>query len=73
MDAAGGLGLRGSLPDPAGPGQRRWEKFLHTHKLARPETYQNRLELFAQALALSASEPLTQAKRCSLVYNWNFA
>ena len=30
-------------------GKRRWEKFLHTHKLAQPETYQNRLELFAKA------------------------
>jgi transposase len=43
-------------------GKRRWEKFLHTHKLARPETYQKRLELFAQALAFGASEALTQAK-----------
>jgi hypothetical protein len=43
-------------------GKRRWEKFLHTHKLARPETYQKRLELFTQATAFGASEPLTQAK-----------
>jgi hypothetical protein len=43
-------------------GKRRWEKSLHTHKLARPETYQKRLELFTQATAFGASEPLTQAK-----------
>jgi transposase len=43
-------------------GKRRWEKFLHTHKLARPETYQKRLDLFAQALKLRASDGLTQAK-----------
>ena len=43
-------------------GKRRWEKFLHTHKLARPEPYQKRLELFTQATAFGASERLTQAK-----------
>jgi transposase len=43
-------------------GKRRWDKFLHTHKLARPETYQKRLELFTQATAFGASEALTQAK-----------
>jgi Transposase len=43
-------------------GRRRWEKFLHTHRLARPETYQKRLELFARALAFCASDPLSQAK-----------
>jgi hypothetical protein len=46
----------------ASAGKRRWEKFLHTHKLARPATYQKRLELFAKALELRASEALTQAK-----------
>jgi transposase len=43
-------------------GKRRWEKFLHAHKLARPETYQKRLELFAKATDFCASEALTQAK-----------
>jgi Transposase IS116/IS110/IS902 family len=47
---------------PLGRESRRGEKFLHTPKLARPETYQKRLELFAQALAFHASEALTQAK-----------
>jgi hypothetical protein len=54
-----------AFPTPqalASAGKRRWEKFLHTHKLARPETYQKRLEQFAQALAFPASEALTQAK-----------
>ena len=54
-----------AFPTPqalAGAGKRRWEKFLHTHKLARPETYQKRLELFAKATDFCASEALTQAK-----------
>jgi transposase len=44
------------------PANAALEKFLHTHKLARPETYQKRLELFSQALAFPASEALTLAK-----------
>jgi transposase len=43
-------------------GQRRWEKFLHTHKLWRPETAEKRLELFAQADQFKASDPITRAK-----------
>ena len=35
---------------------------MHTHKLARPETYQKRLGLFAQATDFCSSEALTQAK-----------
>jgi transposase len=46
----------------AAAGKRRWEKFLHAHKLARPETYQTRLELFAKATDFCASDALTQAK-----------
>ena len=30
-------------------GRRQWEKFLHTHRLARPETYEKRLEVFGRA------------------------
>lgn len=45
-----------------GAGKRRWEKFLHTHKLWRPETAQKRLALFAQADQFKASDPITQAK-----------
>jgi len=43
-------------------GKRRWEKFLHTHKLWRPETVQKRLKLFAEADQFKASAPIVQAK-----------
>ena len=43
-------------------GKRRWEKFLHTHKLYRPETYQKRLDLFAQAEVFCGSQATTNAK-----------
>ena len=43
-------------------GKRRWEKFLHTHKLWRPETAQKRLKLFAQADQFKASDPVVRAK-----------
>jgi transposase len=43
-------------------GKRRWDKFLHTHKLYRTQTYEKRLERFAKATAFCASEALTQAK-----------
>ena len=42
--------------------KRRWEKFLHTHRLWRPETAPRRLELFARADALPASPAVTSAK-----------
>ena len=43
-------------------GKRRWEKFLHTHKLWRPETAQRRLKLFSQADQFQASDPIVRAK-----------
>jgi transposase len=43
-------------------GQRRWEKFLHTHKLWRPTTVEKRLKLFAQADQFKASAPIVRAK-----------
>lgn len=43
-------------------GKRKWEKFLHAHKLARPETYQKRLDIFARATAFCGSAPATAAK-----------
>jgi transposase len=43
-------------------GHRRWEKFLHTHKLWRPETAEKRLALFGQADQFKASAPITRAK-----------
>jgi len=43
-------------------GQRRWEKFLHTHRLYRPQTYSHRMEVFSRATGLCGSQPVTQAK-----------
>ena len=43
-------------------GKRHWEKFLHTHRLYRPETYQKRLEIFAGATEFCGSQAVTNAK-----------
>jgi len=43
-------------------GKRRWEKFLHTHRLWRTETAEKRLALFAQADQFKGSDAITQAK-----------
>lgn len=43
-------------------GKRRWEKFLHAHKLYRPETYQKRLEIFARADQFCGTAAVTRAK-----------
>jgi transposase len=43
-------------------GKRKWEKFLHSHKLARPQTYSKRLEIFARASQFASSEVLTRTK-----------
>lgn len=44
-------------------GKRKWENFLHAHKLWRPETAQTRLEIFARADQLAnPSEAVTRAK-----------
>lgn len=43
-------------------GKRKWEKFLHTHKLYSRATYQKRLDLFAQAEAFCGSQATTNAK-----------
>jgi len=43
-------------------GKRRWEKFLHTHRLYRPETYAKRLEIFARADQFCGIAPVTRAK-----------
>jgi len=54
-----------AFPTPqalATAGQRRWEKFLHTHRLWRSETIEKRLRLFAQADQFKASEPIVRAK-----------
>lgn len=55
-----------SFPDPhrlASAGKRKWEKFLHSHKLYRPQTAAKRLELFAKAAGFaSPSKAVTSAK-----------
>jgi len=43
-------------------GRRRWEKFLHTHKLARPQTYRRRLDIFARAGEFCGSPAVANAK-----------
>ena len=43
-------------------GKRRWEKFLHVHKLYRPETYAKRLEIFARAERFAGTPAVTNAK-----------
>jgi len=54
-----------SFPTPQAlvqAGQRRWEKFLHTHRLWRPQTAEKRLQIFAQADQFKASDPIVRAK-----------
>jgi transposase len=43
-------------------GKRQWEKFLHVHKLNRPQTYQKRLEIFAKAGEWKLNNGLVKAK-----------
>jgi transposase len=49
-------------PTLAAAGKRKWEKFLHTQKLYRPQTYPKRLRLFAQAKDFCGSPAMTNAK-----------
>lgn len=54
-----------AFPNPGAlvaAGKRKWEKFLHARKLYRPQTYQKRLGLFAQAEAFCGSPAMTNAK-----------
>lgn len=48
--------------DLAQAGQRSWEKFLHVHKLWRPETAAKRLQLFARAADWKRNAAVTRAK-----------
>jgi transposase len=51
-------------------GKRKWEKFLHSHKLYRPQTYQKRIDIFQQAAewhvgaALAAAKSFLAVARC---------
>ena len=54
-----------TFPTPAllvKAGRRKWEKFLHAHKLYRPETYSKRLEIFARADQFCGPPAVTRAK-----------
>ena len=43
-------------------GKRKWEKFLHTHRLWRPETSAKRMECFERATRFGPSEAVVRAK-----------
>ena len=43
-------------------GRRKWEKFLHVQHLARPQTYNKRLEIFGRATAFCGTEAVCAAK-----------
>ncbi len=43
-------------------GKRTWEKFLHTHKLYRPGTYEKRMNIFACADQFTGSAAMTGAR-----------
>jgi len=43
-------------------GKRRWEKFLHTHRLYDPRTYNRRLDVFSRATEFCGSQAVTNAK-----------
>ena len=43
-------------------GKRNWEKFLHTHKLYRPQTYEKRMAIFANATEFCGGKAVTAAK-----------
>lgn len=43
-------------------GKRKWEKFLHSHRLYRPQTYQARIAAFGKAGEWKTSAPLVAAK-----------
>jgi transposase len=48
--------------DLVAAGKRRWEKFLHTHRLYRPETCAKRLEIFPRADQFCGTPAVTRAK-----------
>jgi len=53
------------FPTPAAlvaAGKRQWEKFLHAHRLYRPETYPRRLVIFARADRFAGPPAVTKAK-----------
>lgn len=54
-----------AFPTPqalASAGKRKWEKFLHTNKLWRPQTKDERMEVFARAASFTGGSAATAAK-----------
>src|SRR5204863_7329538 len=54
------------FPTPAAlqaAGRRQWEKFLHCHKLWRPQTAAQRLALWARGQVVNASAAVVSADR----------
>lgn len=54
-----------ACPSPAAlaaAGKRKWEKFLHVHKLWRPGSAEKRLEVFGRATEFAGGEAVTAAK-----------
>lgn len=54
-----------AFPTPhllAKAGKRKWDKFLHSHKLYRAQTYENRITAFQRAEQNKTSTPITDAK-----------
>ena len=43
-------------------GRRKWEKFLHAHRLYRPELNEKRLQIFERAQAFCGSPAVTRSK-----------
>lgn len=43
-------------------GKRKWEKFLHSHRLGRPESYEARMAAFAKAGEWTLSSSIVKAK-----------
>jgi len=57
--------LIAQFPTPARlqeAGKRKWEKFLHTHRLWRASTAPERMQIFATANALASSPAVVSAK-----------
>jgi hypothetical protein len=42
--------------------KRKWEKFLHTQQLARPQAYEKRMKILARAAEFVSGQALTRAK-----------
>lgn len=67
--AAGSWEFIITFPTPhqlASAGKRKWEKFLHAHKLYRPETSARRIGLFADADRAASPNPAVTAAKSLL-------